>query len=254
MSKASLPSARRFSQRVHDRRKRHSESAFGGAPDAPWTATTPRLDVRRPPRQPQACHGDLSNPYDLGGVQVRLQLTRTTTLPPVLFVEATMPAELARLVADLSGADPATRTEAAEQLSRLGPEAAPVAVALVRACGDDSEEVRESVVAALEDMGPPKIEDIDLLAALLSDLAADVGYWAATLLGRLEADAAPAVPALRAAVTDAGDGSVRQRAAWALGQIGSPAAPALDALKQAADSDDPRLARLAQRAVERIGG
>jgi hypothetical protein len=36
--------------------------------------------------------------------------------------------------------------------------------------------------------------------------------------------------------------------------VGPPAGPALDALKQAAGSDDARLARLAQRAVEQIGG
>ena len=103
-------------------------------------------------------------------------------------------------------------------------------------------------------MGPPEVEDIGSLAVLLSDPTADVAYWATTLLGRLEANAAPAVPALTAAVTDSKDMSVRQRAAWALGHVGPPAAPALDALKQAAASDVPRLARLAQRAVEQISG
>ena len=66
-----------------------------------------------------------------------------------------MTAELQRLISSLGVADAATRTQAAEELSRLGPEAAPAAVALVRACGDESEEVREYVVAALEEMGPP---------------------------------------------------------------------------------------------------
>jgi HEAT repeat protein len=168
--------------------------------------------------------------------------------------EATMPADFAQLVADLRDANLTKRVQAAEELSRLGPQAAPAAVALVRACGDESEEVREYAVAALEEMGPPRIEDTDLLAALLSDSAADVGYWAATLLGRLEANAATAVPTLTAAVTSSEDSSVRQRAAWALGQIGPPAAPALDVLKKAAGGGDARLARLAQRAVEQIGG
>ncbi len=165
-----------------------------------------------------------------------------------------MPADLAQFIVDLSDADPAKRAQAAEELSRLGPQVAPVAVVLVQACGDESEEVREYAVAALEEMGSPAIEDIEMLAALLSDSKADVGYWAATLLGRLEADAASVVPALATAVSGAGDGVVRQRAAWALGRIGPSAAPALDALKEAAASGDPRLARLAQQAIRQIGG
>jgi HEAT repeat protein len=165
-----------------------------------------------------------------------------------------MTADFQRLTSDLAATDPATRSQAAVELSRLGPEARPVAVALVRACGDESEEVLEYAVAALEEMGPPVVQDTDALAALLSDSAADVAYWAATLLGRLEANAAPAVPALAAVLDGQADLSVRQRAAWALGQIGPPAASALDSLKQVGDSGDPRLARLAQRAAEQIGG
>jgi HEAT repeat protein len=129
-----------------------------------------------------------------------------------------------------------------------------LAVALVKATGDDAEEVREYAAAALEEMGPPEVEDVGSLAALLSDSAADAGYWAATLLGRLEANAVPAVPLLAAAVTGSTNMSVRQRAAWALGKIGPPAGPALNALKQAATSDNPRLARLAHRAIEQISG
>ncbi|MDY0170040.1 MAG: HEAT repeat domain-containing protein [Thermoguttaceae bacterium] len=163
-----------------------------------------------------------------------------------------MPADLTQLVADLSNQD--KRSQAAERLSQLGSEAAPAAVALVRASGDDSEEVREYAVAALEEMGPPRIEDIDHLTSLLGEQKSDLGYWAATLLGRLGNDAVSAVPALASAVVGNHEEAVRQRAAWALGQIGPPAAPALDALKQAAASGDPRLTRLAQRAIEQIAG
>jgi HEAT repeat protein len=161
-----------------------------------------------------------------------------------------VPADLTQLVADLSNPD--KRSQAAERLSQLGCEAAPAAVALVRASGDDSEEVREYAVAALEELGPPRIEDIDHLTALLSEQKSDLGYWAATLLGRLGNDAVSAVPALASAVVGNHEEAVRQRAAWALGQIGPPAASALDALKQAAASGDPRLTRLAQRSIEQI--
>ncbi len=165
-----------------------------------------------------------------------------------------MSADVVQLVSCLSDTNPAKRAQAAEGLSRLGPQSAPAAVALVRACGDETEEVREYAVAALEEMGSPNIEDIQSLVALLNDPKTDIGYWAATLLGRLESDAASAVPALAAAVTEASEGAVRQRAAWALGRIGLPAAPALSVLNEAAASSDLRLARLAQRAIGQIGG
>ena len=108
------------------------------------------------------------------------------------------------------------------------------------------------MVAALEEMGPPQASDVGELAALVGDPGADVAYWAVTLLGRLEAEAAPAVAALGAAVSDAQEMSVRQRAAWALGKIGPPAVPAIDALRRAESDEDPRLARLARQAIERI--
>ena len=95
---------------------------------------------------------------------------------------------------------------------------------------------------------------IAALATLLGNENADVGYWAAALLGRLGVEAASVVPALASAVSDSVEMSVRQRAAWALGKIGPPACDALDALRQAAASSNPRLARLAQRAVDQLGG
>ena len=165
-----------------------------------------------------------------------------------------MPANLTPLVADLNSDNRAHRVRAAEEFSRLGSEAAPAAVALVEACGDESEEVREYVMAALEELGPPGREAIEPLVALLPHPTADTGYWAATLLGRLERHAAPAVPALVAALNGAEHASVRQRAAWALGQIGPSAAPAVESLTRAATARDPRLARLAQRAIKQIGG
>jgi HEAT repeat protein len=165
-----------------------------------------------------------------------------------------VPADLAQCVADLSDANPAKRLQAAERLSQLGCAAAPAAVALVRASGDEAEEVREYAVAALEELGPPRIEDLAHLTALLGEQRSDLGYWAATLLGRLGDDAASAVPALANAVVGGHDAAVSQRAAWALGRIGPAAAPAVDALKQAAVTGDPRLAQLAQRAIERIVG
>jgi hypothetical protein len=171
---------------------------------------------------------------------------------PTLLVLSAMTSDLPQLIESLGASDESARREAAEKLSRLGPDAQPAAVPLVRACGDQSEDVSEWAVAALEEMGPPRASDVGELASLVGDPSADVAYWAVTLLGRLEGEAAPAVGTLAAAVSDAREMSVRQRAAWALGKIGPAAREAADALRRAESGDDPRLARLARQAVERI--
>jgi HEAT repeat protein len=165
-----------------------------------------------------------------------------------------MATDIPQLIVTLGDVSPAERSRAAEQLCHLGAEAQEAAVALARASADDAEEVREWAVAALEDIGAPAAADLDALTVLLADKNRDVGYWAATLLGRLGSQAAAAVPALAGALTGPVDLAVRQRAAWALGQIGPSAAAARTPLQQAAHSDDPRLARLAQQVLQQIGG
>src|SRR5262249_14436127 len=150
------------------------------------------------------------------------------------------------------GSDTGERGRAAEELSRLGPEAQAAAIPLARACGDNAEEVREWAVAALEDLGPPAVADCAGLAELLSDEHADVAYWAATLLGRLQAAAAPALSALTTALAQSPHLAVQQRAVWALGAIGPAAGNARPALEKAAAGQDPRLADLAQAALKQI--
>jgi HEAT repeat protein len=158
------------------------------------------------------------------------------------------------LIADLTAPDASKRAQAAEQLAQLGSDAQPAAVALVRATGDDGEEVRQWAASALEEMGPPSVSDLNQLAALIEDHSSDVGYWATTLLGRLKAEAAPAVNALARAVGGQQAIAVPQRAAWPLGEIGPAAVAALPTLKQVASDPDPRLARLAQQAISQIAG
>lgn len=163
--------------------------------------------------------------------------------------------DIPRLAEALRNPDPSVRQQAANSLIRMGPKAQAAAVDLVRACADDSAEVCESVVNALEEIGPPDATDVSPLAHLLASPSADVGYWAATLLGRLGAAAVAAVPALAAAVVAPLDDSVRQRAAWALGKIGPSAKGSLCTLQETADVEgDTRLARLAQKAIQQIRG
>jgi HEAT repeat protein len=166
---------------------------------------------------------------------------------------AAMDHDVSSLMAALGSPRETQRAEAAERLSRLEPQQVQAAaLVLVEACGDDSEAVREAAAGALEEMGPPSPELLEGLVALLSHPQADAGYWSATLLGRMETGAAAAVPVLAATLEKSPHQNVRQRAAWALGKIGPEAAPAVDALSNAAASDDPRLARLAQRALDQI--
>ena len=159
---------------------------------------------------------------------------------------------LAALIAALQSDDTATRIEAAETLCHLGGAARPAAVSLVRSCADESDEMREWVVAALEELDPPDVSDTERLARLTTDETPDVAYWAITLLGRLDEDAALAVDQLARALSTHSALAVCQRAAWALGKIGPAASSALDALDAASAGDDPRLAQLAARAIGRI--
>jgi HEAT repeat protein len=160
--------------------------------------------------------------------------------------------DVTKLAAQLDSVNVDQQIAAAEALAYMAEEARPAAVSLTRAVGDDNEEVREWVNSALEELGPPDVADADVLAGLLHDQNQDVRYWAATLLGRLEGDAAKTVPQLASILSSQADLQVRERAAWALGKIGPSAVSAVDELRKAADSNDARLARLANDSLDRI--
>jgi HEAT repeat protein len=164
------------------------------------------------------------------------------------------PADIAALTARLATAAAADRADAAERLCRLGEEAAPAAVPLVRGCGDDDDQVREWAAAALEELRSPPAAARDELIALVTAEHPLVAYWAVTLLGRLGAEAAAAVPALTECLGPRSDPAVAQRAAWALGRIGPAAAAAVTPLRAAAGRGDPRLERLATEALAAIQG
>ena len=161
--------------------------------------------------------------------------------------------ELSTLIADLAAPEAPRRAAAARKLTKLGPDGSAAASALVRTAGDADEQVREWAVAALEELGAPPQQELDALCDLLQSPQADIGYWSATLLGRLGAAAASAVPMLADALAKSPAPSVRQRAAWALGRIGPPAAGARAELAAGTQEPDERLARLCREALERIG-
>ncbi len=145
------------------------------------------------------------------------------------------------------------RRTAAEQLSQMGEEAAVAAIPLLDSCADEDHAVRELVVAALEEMGPPDVAELPALLKRAKSDNALTGYWSVTLIGRLGKEAATATDALASALTTAAP-EVRQRAAWALGKIGASAANAIPALQETAEGSDERLARLSKQAIAAIRG
>jgi len=157
-------------------------------------------------------------------------------------------------IAQLRGEDHSQQAAAAEALARLGSDARPAAVALVRVCGSADDAVREWAAAALEELGPPPPGQIGELIELARDQSLDAAYWAVTLLGRAGDNAAPAVATLAEVIRGSTEPSVRERAAWALGKIGPAAEAAGPALREAAASDEPRLRRLAEKALEALAG
>lgn len=146
------------------------------------------------------------------------------------------------------------RAAAAEALARieiLPPEAV---LSLVDATADTSEPVAEWAAAALEELKP---DDARLCPPLTTRLAeaGPVGYWSATLLGRLapQDHHRDVVDALLGIVeADDADVSVQSQAVWALGKLGRPPGDDTrweDVLRRAASSSNARLAKLAQQAI-----
>ena len=160
--------------------------------------------------------------------------------------------DVSELAMQLSASDVAARRAAAEKLAQMGPDAKAAAVPLVRCAGDDDEQVAEWAVGALEELGPPAPEEIPTLEQLATDANSDIAWWAVTLLGRLQATAAPAVPTLVRILKTSQATNVQERTVWAIDQIGIASEDVLTALKNAQQSTSPRLARLANRTLERL--
>ncbi len=161
--------------------------------------------------------------------------------------------DLSQWMADLDHPQADTRRRAGQSLSQLGAAARAAAVPLARAAGDVDESVRELAVAALEAMGAPDPADVPALTALLRHSSDDVAYWAATLLGRAEQQAASSAPALGRLLGDETVAlAVRERSAWALGKLGPAATTAKPSLQAAANSQTARLARLARQALAQL--
>lgn len=153
------------------------------------------------------------------------------------------------LIRSLSDGSETDRRAAARELASQGEGAQPAAIALVESLAVDDDELREWCVAALEDLGTPRVDDRDALIGLVRHDNAHVAYWACTLLGRLGNGALEAAPTLADVMLTSSAPEVCQRAAWALGKIKSSDPQVVQKLADAAKSDDVRLARLASQAI-----
>ncbi|MDP6447515.1 MAG: hypothetical protein QGG36_25220 [Pirellulaceae bacterium] len=151
-------------------------------------------------------------------------------------------------IAQLSDERVSLRLAAAQWLANDSNAARAAAIPLIAGAADESDEVREWVVEAIENMGPPDQGDLAEIAQMLT-LDSDAAYWAATLLGRAgDACGEETVNRLARGLNQHPRQAVRARIAWALGRIPINAA-AHQSLQQAASDDDPRTARLARRAL-----
>lgn len=122
---------------------------------------------------------------------------------------------------------------------------------------------RTAVVAALVALlaeptlaQAPPVPQSGAFPALLKQLRdpdPDARMEAATLLGRLRAQAKPAVPALIEALTKDADGAVRMKAADALGQIAQDGGTAVPALVKSLDDPDVRVTTSALYALSAFG-
>lgn len=163
-----------------------------------------------------------------------------------------MSEKIEQYIADLQQTDPTRQAAAAESLAALAEEAQPALVALVQACSSQNEAVLNWCTAALEDVGPPELQQIEDLTLLAQSASSDVAYWAVTLLGRANDQAVSAVQILVERLTDSSAPQVQRRAAWALGKLGHSANSAVATLRTVAESSDGPLASQAQRALDHI--
>jgi HEAT repeat protein len=132
--------------------------------------------------------------------------------------------QAAELIAGLKDKDPKVRRNAAESLGKLGRPEAGVVDALAGALQDKDFSVQLAVVSALEKLGPAAVP---VLQKALQHRDKFVRQNAITALGNMSAGAAPALPAVRAALQDS-ELDVRMAAGEALTKL-DPATP-LDAL------------------------
>jgi HEAT repeat protein len=144
---------------------------------------------------------------------------------------------------------PPVRDAAAYALGEIGAAARPAVPALIAALMQNDRVARAAAIPALGRIG--HAEAVEPLAELLECDETPVRVLSAEALGRFGPAAAPAVPALTDALTDASP-AVRRWAAEALGRIGPKATSALDALRRLLNDRQTSVVDAAQAAILRL--
>lgn len=156
------------------------------------------------------------------------------------------------LVAKIDSPDAATR-EAALTKCQSSAELAPEELlAAIRHTEDTVPEVHEAAVGVCERDDEWDTYLVAPLAKLLGEVNEDAAYWCATLLGRFGADAAPAVPALSAALERLTYAPALQRVVLALGKIGPAAASAKTQIARFTEHTDQHLATTARDVLAKL--
>jgi HEAT repeat protein len=177
---------------------------------------------------------------------IKGELVRLSGLDPAVVITAQIKQRVTQWIANLKSTNSEDRRIAAQALGQLGVKAKEGVPALIIALKDREAVVRNAVVSALAQIGPPAVPS---LINALRDRDAEVCRAAAAALAQI---GPPAVPALITALEDQ-ETVVRRSAASVLGQIGPEAKEAMTALIDVLDDHDVEARRSAASALGQIG-
>jgi HEAT repeat protein len=155
------------------------------------------------------------------------------------------------LIDALKHKDARLRTQAADDLGMIGPQAKAAVPALAGALTDAEAEVRLAAAASLAKIDPGHQALVPALRKWFMDGEAKERWAAAEVLGQAGPEAAAAVPDLVEALKDK---TLRGAAADALGGIGPKARSAVAALVEVLKDEEPRIRWSAAVALARLGG
>lgn len=156
------------------------------------------------------------------------------------------------LVSKIDSPDAAIREAALTECQSIAELPHEALLAAIRHTEDPAPEAREAAVGVCERDDEWDTYLVGPLAKLLGQVRHDAAYWCATLLGRFGADAAPAVPALNAALGQLTYAPALQRVVLALGKIGPAAASAKPLIAKFTEHQDPLLARTAREVLAQL--
>ncbi len=154
--------------------------------------------------------------------------------------------QIKTLVSQLGDRAAVRRTEAAEALVKLGPEAID---ALIHGLSDENPQIREMSAWTLSEIKTPAARTVPALISVLTDPDENIRVVGSVALQNV---GEPAVPYLIDALT-ADTAEIRLNAAYALGEIGTPLDTIVPALIKTLTDPEWNVRRLVVRALATIG-